>query len=90
MVSCYHGISIEAILKVMGEYGEEATTYRLTLGEKKSLAKILYTYRLKNIGISENEIIRLAVNSMILNFKLNRKESTLVRFVNAMKYEELL
>lgn len=82
MVSRNHDALILDIAKSLSEVGKEASTYRLTYGEKKILAEIIFSFRLKNIRVSENEIIRIAIHSLFYDHKMNRKNSILLKVVN--------
>ena len=58
----YHDTIIELVRKAVKEFGKEAATHRFTMGDKKSIADIIYSYKSQGIMTSENEITRIAVN----------------------------
>src|SRR5258708_34766136 len=62
VVSRYHDTSLDLVKQAVKELGKEATTYRFTLLEKRSLAEVVYAYRSRSIKTTENEIIRVALN----------------------------
>ena len=76
-----HDTMIANIHKAIQEIGKEASTYRFTSNEKKSLAEIIYKFRNMNIRITENEIVRIASNYLIYEHKLNRKKSVLTKII---------
>ena len=79
--SCNQETMISAINVSILEVGKEASTYRLTLNEKKKLAEIIYTLKMENIRITENEIIRIALNSLLCDYAMNKTNSILNRCI---------
>ena len=69
--------TIEIVRKALKIFGKEAATHRFTLEEKQTLAKIIFTFRQKNIRTSENEITRIAINWFMLDYKKNEENSIL-------------
>ena len=67
MLSAIH----ESILQI----GKEAATYRLTLDEKKKIAEIIYSLKMKNIRITENEIVRIALNALLYDYEKDKSKS---------------
>ena len=76
--------TIEVIRKALKVFGKEAATHRFTLEEKQTLAKISFTFRQKNIRTSENEITRIAINWLMLDYKNNEENSILHRALLAL------
>lgn len=73
MVSAIH----ESILEI----GKEAATYRLTLNEKKKIAEIVYSLKMKNIRITENEIMRIALNALLYDYEKDKSKSILKHYI---------
>ena len=72
-------VDIESIRKSVKQLGKEAATYRFTHEEKKVLADIVYSYRGRGIRTSENEVTRIAINSLIADYRENGENSTLAK-----------
>lgn len=68
---------IEAVRKALKIFGKEAATHRFTLEEKQAIAELVFAFRKKNIRTSENEIARIAINWLILDYKNNKENSIL-------------
>ena len=60
-------------------FGKEAATHRFTLDEKKAIANIVYTYKLRDMKTSENEITRIALNYLIDEYRRNSTSSILAQ-----------
>ena len=74
----YHDTAtIEIVRKALKIFGKEAATHRFTLEEKQTLAKIIFTFRQKNLRTSENEITRIAINWLMLDYKKSEEKSIL-------------
>ena len=71
---------IAEINKALQEVGKQVSTYRLTKSEKNFLIDSIYKYRLEGIITSENEIIRIGLNFILLEHKV-RKESSILNKV---------
>ena len=69
--------TIEIVRKALKIFGKEAATHRFTLEEKQTLAKIIFTFRQKNLRTSENEITRIAINWLMLDYKKSEEKSIL-------------
>lgn len=76
---------IEIIRKAVKKFGKEAATHRFTKEEKQKIADIVYTYGRQDLKTSENEIARVAINWLILDYKENGKESVLNKVLKALK-----
>jgi hypothetical protein len=83
-LSRYHDAIIETIRKAVRQFGKEAATHRFTVGEKRAIADIIYSYRSRGIRTSENEIARIAVNFVIDDYKENGENSVLHKALEAL------
>ena len=79
-----HDTSIELVRKAVKSVGKEAATYRLTKQEKQGLLEIIYVYRSQGTKISENEIARIAINYLIIDYKSNPMKSILHEAIEAL------
>ena len=59
------------------QLGKEAATYRFTTAEKSLLAELIFNYRKLGVRTSENEIARIAINYLLLDYKQNGEFSVL-------------
>jgi hypothetical protein len=84
-VSHTHDTVISSITESILMVGKEAATYRLTLNEKRKLAEIIYTLKMKNLRVTENEIIRIALNFILCDYSLNKTNSILKRVISLEK-----
>ena len=75
---------IEYIRQAVKHTGKEAGTYRITREEKKALLEICFSFRLKGIRTSENEITRIAINYLIHDHKINKENNILERVIEAI------
>ena len=71
----------EVVRKAVKQIGKEAATHRFTLEEKNLLADIEYTYKRRGIRTSENEITRIAINYIIVEYRQNGEESILAKIL---------
>jgi hypothetical protein len=72
---------ISAIHEGILEIGKEAVTYRLTLNEKKKIAEIVYSLKMKNICITENEIMHIALNALLYDYEKDKSKSILKHYI---------
>lgn len=72
---------VAAIQTSLIEIGKEAATYRLTLNEKKKIAEIVYSLKMKNIRITENEIMRIALNALLYDYEKDKSKSILKSYI---------
>jgi len=79
-----HGTSIELVRKGVKIVGKEAATYRLTKKEKQELLEIIFNYRSQGTKISENEIARIAINYLIIDYQSNPGKSILQEVMDAL------
>ena len=80
--------SQEMIAKLRGavkQIGKEPTTCRLTLEEKRLLKAVEFEYSTKDIQTSANEILRIAMNVVIDDYKENGEASLLDIILKALK-----
>ena len=69
---------IEAVRKVVKNPGKEEVLYvRVSKEEKDALDDINYTYKRQSIKTSDNEIVRVAINTLLADYKLNGANSLL-------------
>jgi hypothetical protein len=77
-------VLIETIRKAVRQLGKEAATYRFTPEEKRALADIVYTYKASGVRTSENEITRIAIHTLIEDYRATGKVSILVRVLERL------
>jgi hypothetical protein len=77
---------IEAVRKAVKQFGKEASTQRLTLEEKQELADIEYSYKRQGIKTSGNEIIRIATNYIVRDYRKNGENSILAKVLNRLNF----
>lgn len=80
----YRDQLIEQIRKTVKVPGREVSYIRLTPEEKAQLAKMVYGFRSRGKKTTENEINRIAVNFMILDYQANGEDSLLVKVIDAL------
>jgi len=84
MLACHPASLIEEIRKTVKATGKEVSFVRLTPEEKNLLVDIVYTYKRQGVKTSENEINRIAVNFLLMDFKVNGAASILTRVIEAL------
>ncbi len=81
MVPSNYGVkfqdNIELIRKAVKLLGEKAATHRFTPKEKEAITDLVYAYKKKGITTSENEITRIAINYLVLDYQQRKEESIL-------------
>lgn len=80
----YREAVIEQIRRTVKAPGREVSYIRLTPEEKAQLAKIVYGFRSRGKKTTENEINRIAVNFLLLDYQANGEESLLVKVIDAL------
>jgi hypothetical protein len=75
---------VEAVRKALKIFGKEAATHRFTLEEKQAIAELVFAFRKKNIRTNENEIARVAINWLILDYRNNKENSILAEVLLAL------
>jgi hypothetical protein len=76
--------TLEQIRKVVKQVGKEAATYRLTQSEKQQLADIVYTYKRRGYRTSDNELARIALNWLTLDYQEQGEQSMLARVLETL------
>jgi hypothetical protein len=79
-----HDTMIETIRAAVKMFGKEAATYRFTAEEKQAIGDVVYTYRGQHIRTSENEITRISVNFILVDYKVNGENSILHQVLKAL------
>ena len=77
---------IEAVRKAVKQIGKEPATQRLTLEEKQALDDIEYSYKRQGIKTSGNEIIRIATNYIVRDYRQNGENSILAKVLNSLNF----
>ena len=75
---------LETVRKAVKQIGKEAATQRLTLDEKQGLVDIEYSYKRQGIKTSGNEIMRIATNYIIKDFRHNGENSILAKVLRKL------
>jgi hypothetical protein len=75
---------LETIRKVVKQVGKEAATHRFTEEEKRKLAELVYTYERQGYRTSENEITRIAVNWLLLEYAEQGVNSVLASLLRVL------
>jgi hypothetical protein len=75
---------IEAVRKAVKQIGKEPATQRLTLEEKQALDDIEYSYKRQGIKTSGNEIIRIATNYIVRDYRQNGEQSILAKVLHRL------
>lgn len=75
---------VEGVRKAVRQVGKEAATQRLTLEEKQDLADIEYSYKRQGIKTSGNEIIRIATNYIVREYRDNGENSILAKVLRKL------
>ena len=77
---------IEAVRKAVKQIGKEPATQRLTLEEKQALDDIEYSYKRQGIKTSGNEIIRIATNYIVRDYRQNGENSILAKVLKRLNF----
>jgi hypothetical protein len=72
------------VRKLVRQLGKEAATHRFTAQEKRVIADLVYTYSRQGYRTSENEITRIAVNWILLDFEERGEQSILARMLESL------
>jgi hypothetical protein len=75
---------LEEVRKAVKQVGKEAATQRLTLEEKQLIADIEYNYKRQGIRTSGNEIMRIATNYIIRDYRKNGENSVLAKIITQL------
>lgn len=76
--------TIEQLRKSVKDVGKEAATHRFTEKEKRAIAEIVFSYGQTGYRTSENELTRIAINWLVLDYKANGESSVLHRVIKAL------
>jgi hypothetical protein len=75
---------LETVRKAVKQIGKEGATQRLTLEEKQALADIEYSYQRQGIRTSGNEIIRIALNYAVEDYRKHGENSILAKVLKRL------
>jgi hypothetical protein len=77
--------ALETIRKIVKNPGKEDVLYvRLTKEEKDKLADVSYTYKRQGIRTSDNEVVRVAINALLEDYKTHRENSLLALVIASL------
>ena len=77
--------AIETIRRVVKTPGREVSFVRLTPKEKEQLADVVYTYKRQGVKTTETEVNRIAINSLLADYRANGERSILARVLAALQ-----
>ncbi len=75
---------VEDIRKAVKKIGKEGATQRLTVEEKQAVADIEYRYQFQGIRTSGNEIIRIALNYAVEDYRKHGEKSILAKVLQRL------
>ena len=76
---------IEAVRRTVKNPGKEEVLYvRISKEEKDKLSDVSYTYKRQGIKTSDNEIVRVALNALLEEYKINREKSVLALILESL------
>jgi hypothetical protein len=76
--------TIEVIRKAVKVSGKEVAYIRLAPEEKQVVADIVYTYKRQGKKTTENEVGRIALNYMLIDYRTKGERSILARVIDAL------
>jgi len=76
---------VETIRKVVKHPGKEVVYVRLTPEEKGLLADVVHHYKRRGIRTSDNELGRIAINSLLGDYQEHGEESLLAHVLEALE-----
>ncbi len=77
--------ALETIRKIVKNPGKEEVLYvRLSKEEKDRLADISYTYKRQGIRTSDNEVVRVAINALLEDYRTNGANSLLAILISSL------
>jgi hypothetical protein len=77
--------ALETIRKIVKNPGKEEVLYvRLSKEEKDKLADISYTYKRQGIRTSDNEVVRVALNALLEDYRTNGANSLLAIIIASL------
>jgi len=72
-------INISEILNAIQDVGKYASTCRFTIKEKRFLTEIVYLHSLNNFHITVNDLIRIGLNILLINYQKNKRDSLIFK-----------
>jgi len=76
---------LEAVRKTVKNPGKEEVLYvRLSKEEKDKLSDVSYTYKRQGIKTSDNELVRIALNALLEEYKINGEKSVLALILESL------
>jgi hypothetical protein len=73
---------IEAVRRIVRKPGKEEVLYvRLSREEKDRLSDVTYTYKRQGMKTSDNELMRVAINMLLEDYKVSGEQSLLARIL---------
>jgi len=82
LLACKHDSVLAKIRETVRTIGKEVSYSRLTQDEKKRILDVIYAFRSSGIKISENELMRIAVNMLLEDYDLHKEESWLHKILH--------
>jgi hypothetical protein len=82
LLASKHDSVLAKIRETVRTIGKEVSYSRLTQEEKKRILDVIYTFRSSGIKISENELMRIAVNMLLEDYDLHKEESWLHKILH--------
>jgi hypothetical protein len=76
---------VDAIRKVVKRPGKEVVYVRLTPEEKGQLADVVYTYKRQGVRTSDNELGRIAINGLLVDYQEHGERSLLAKVLAALE-----
>ena len=76
--------TLDKVRRAVRQLGKEAATHRFTQEEKNLIAEVVYTYRKKGIRTSENEIARISINYLLMDYRAKGASSILARILEKL------
>jgi hypothetical protein len=76
---------VERLRKAVKTSGKEAATHRFTSREKARIAEVVYTYGRRGYRTCENEIVRVATNWLLEDYRAHGQGSVLHEVLRALK-----
>ena len=75
---------IEVTRKILKLLGKEVIYVRSTQEEKEQIGDIVYTLKRQGMKTSDNEICRIAINFILVEYKTNGEQSVLAKVLKAL------
>ena len=77
--------AIQSIRQVVRKTGKETVFVRVTESEKSDLGDVVHKSKRYRKKITENELARIAINHLILDYQNNREHCFLVKVLKALE-----